>query len=225
MGALMGMTTPTRRTATVGVGVILFLAALIGAWRLTGGGSGGDLPTYWEAPDFALIDQNRDTLRAGDLRGTPWIASFVFTNCESVCPLITRRMAELRDRLDREGLLGREVRLVSFTVDPERDTPEVLRRYARDFGASPPGEWAFLTSASGAEMRRMIQNGFRVSAVHPDVRDPEPDSGDADGEAYQIAHSPHVLLLDETAVVRGIYDATEPDALDEVVRDLDAVRR
>lgn len=172
-----------------------------------------ELPTYWEAPEFALVHQQGDTLRTADLRGKPWVASFVFTNCTSVCPLITQKMAGMRDSLAAEGVLGEEVRLVSFTVDPARDTPEVLRAYAGKFGGSPPEEWAFLTGEPPEAVRTMIQEGFKLTASAP----PGHEHG---GENYQVMHSPRILLVDAQGQVRGLYDTTEPDAMERLGTDL-----
>ena len=175
-----------------------------------------DLPVYWTAPEFALLDQRGDTLRTADLKGTRWIASFVFTNCTSVCPLITQKMATLRDALAAEGVLGDEVRLVSITVDPARDTPEVLREYAGRFGGSPPDEWAFLTGEPPEAVRAMIQEGFRLAASLP----PEHEHGGGD---YQVMHSPRLVLVDASGQVRGLYDTREPDAIERLRADLRAL--
>ncbi len=172
-----------------------------------------DLPVYWSAPAFALLDQEGDTLRSSDLNGAPWVASFIFTNCTDVCPLITTRMAALRDSLRAKGVLGTGVRLVSFTVDPARDTPDVLRAYAARFGASPPDQWAFLTGTPPEAVRDMIQRGFRLAATAL------PEHTHAGGN-YQIMHSPRAVLVDAEGRVRGLYDTTEPDAMERIRRDL-----
>ena len=175
-----------------------------------------ELPVYWEAPGFALLHQQGDTLRTADLRGEPWVASFVFTNCTGVCPLITQKMGVLRDSLAAEGVLGEEVRLVSFTVDPARDTPEVLREYAGKFGGSPPEQWAFLTGEPAEAVRTMIQSGFKLTAS----LSPEDEHG---GRDYQVMHSPRLVLVDGSGQVRGVYDSTEPDAVERLGADLRAL--
>ncbi|MGH7458159.1 MAG: SCO family protein [Longimicrobiaceae bacterium] len=184
---------------------------------LYGTGRTAELPIYWKAPEFALVDQSGDTIRAADLRGTPWVASFVFTNCTSVCPLITQKMAMLRDSLEVEGLLGSEVRLVSFSVDPARDTPVVLREYAEKFGGSPPEDWAFLTGTPPEAVRNMIQKGFKLTAVAP------PAEHAHAGENYQVIHSPRIVLVDAEGRVRGLYDSTEPGAMERLGRGIRAL--
>ena len=199
------------------------------------------LPSYWQAPDFALVDQTGAPVATADLAGTVWVASFVFTHCADVCPGIGTRMARLGEALRREGMLGQSVRLVSFTVDPERDTPPVLLQYARGFGGLPPAEWAFLTGADGAAMRAMIQEGFHLTALMPEAsvavhdehgQSQTPAAGHDDhgpsqatatatatGADYQVAHTPRVLLVDRTGTVRGIYDALDDEAMGRILAD------
>ncbi len=207
-------------TWAAGIGALGIVAVGIGWFGLARGGSGEDLPVYWDAPSFTLLDQRADTVGSSDLRGAPWVASFVFTSCTDFCPTITQRMAALRDRLEESGSLGTRVRLVSFTVDPERDTPEVLREYAAAYGGSPPAEWAFLTGQDGPAVRRLIEEGFRLTASAPEHAQGDHDAGD-----YQVMHSPRLVLVDSDGLVRGTYDATEPGAVDAVVADLRTLRR
>lgn len=180
------------------------------------GASSEPLPVYWSAPAFALVNQEADTVRSADLRGSVWVVNFFFTNCTGVCPLVSARMALVRDSLRARNSLGRGVRLVSISVDPARDTPQVLREYAEAFGGSPPREWAFLTGSPPDRVRRLVQTGFRVTAV-------DPGSGEADRtDAYQVAHSPRMLLVDREGRVRGSYDgrdgATVRTVLDDIVK-------
>ena len=192
---------------------LLFCVALVGCSQSDAG-----LPVYWEAPEFTLLNQTGDTVHTADMRGTPWVASFVFTNCTDVCPLITRRMAVLRDTLAAAGLLGTRVRLVSFTVDPARDTPEVLEDYAAKFGASPTREWTFLTGRPPEEVRRMIQDGFKLTASAP------PGDEHAGGN-YHVLHSPRLVLVDAEGRIRGLYDITDPTATEQLEHDLYALLR
>jgi protein SCO1/2 len=201
-------------------GVLAFLVGILVLVLSSCSEAERELPVYWTAPEFSLVDQAGDTVRTEDLRGTPWVASFVFTNCTSICPLITQKMAGLRDSLEAEGLLGEEVRLVSFTVDPARDTPEVLREYAGKFGGSPPDDWAFLTGEPPEAVRRMIQEGFKLTASAPPEADDAQHAAHAD---YQVSHSPRVVLVDAAGQVRGTYDTTEPDAMERLGADLRAL--
>lgn len=204
-----------------GAAAVALPLALLAGWLLMdppGRPDTGEAPPrLFRAPHFAMVDQTGDTLRAQELRGTIWVASFIFTHCESVCPLISARMAELRDGLAAEGLLGGEVRLVSITVDPARDSVAVLREYASDYGGSPPSEWAFLTGTPPEAVRRVVEEGFKVAALLP------PRAAHS-AENYQVMHTPRVELVDREGWVRGAYDTTEPDALERLRADLGRVR-
>lgn len=201
------------RAAAAGLSALAVAGVLAGTWLLARPGGEVELPVYFEAPDFALLDQSGDTLRSSDLRGKVWVASFIFTNCASVCPLITARMAELRDELAAEGLLGTEVRLMSISVDPARDTVGALADYADRFGGSPPSEWAFLTGSPPEAVRSLVQEGFKLTAVLP------PAVAEAGGN-YQVNHSPRIELVDREGRVRGAYEATDPEALERLRADL-----
>lgn len=196
--------------------LIAGVAVIATTWPLACGSPPAELPVYWPAPDFALIDQRGDTLRSGNLDGTVWVASFVFTNCTSVCPTITAKIAQLRDTLDASGPAGRDVRLVSITVDPARDTPEVLSRYAERFGDAPPERWAFLTGTPPEDVRRLIQEGFRLSAVLDTTAAHEHTN-------YQVQHTPRLVLVDRQGMVRGTYSAVEPAAYDRLLEDVRAL--
>jgi len=191
--------------------VALALLAGLVTWRAT---RPAPLPVYWPAPEFALIDQDGNTLRRADLQWRVWLASFIFTNCTDFCPRVTQEMARLRDSLQALGLLGQKVRLVSFSVDPARDTPEILRAYAAKFGGSPASQWAFLTGSPPERVLRMIEEGFHLTArLMP--------AGPADTIAgYQVMHSMRIALVDRQGRVRGTYQATETAALESLRADL-----
>src|SRR6266487_1362218 len=120
-----------------------------------------DLPHLWEVPDFALIERSGQPVTRADLLGKVWIASVIFTRCVDECPLVSSHMARLQDALAAEP----DVRLVSITVDPAYDTPEVLTRYAQSFAAQPQ-RWLFLTGDK-ATIYRLVREGFRLGLMDP----------------------------------------------------------
>lgn len=95
------------------------------------------------APEFTLLDTSGTPVRLSDYRGRVVLLAFVFTTCPGVCPMISKQMAALQDGLKQEKLFGTKAYLLSVTVDPDKDTAEVLARYAKIFGADPTG-WRFL---------------------------------------------------------------------------------
>jgi protein SCO1/2 len=100
------------------------------------------LPTIGPAPDFALTSQDRARVSLADFRGKVLAVTFIFASCTDTCPLLTAKMVQVQDELGAD--FGPRIAFASITVDPERDTPEVLKEYAQTFGADPAG-WAFLT--------------------------------------------------------------------------------
>jgi len=118
------------------------------------------LPTIGPAPDFALTSQDGKPVTLGDFRGKVVAVTFIFTSCTDTCPLLTAKMAQVQDELGPE--FGRRIAFVSITVDPERDTPEVLKQYAQNFGANPAG-WAFLTG--DPVVLREVERSYGVFAA------------------------------------------------------------
>ena len=177
-----------------------------------------EVPVWGELPQFALTDQEGNQLRRSDLLGTVWVASFIFTHCPDVCPLIASRMASLRDSLAAKKLLGTQVRLVSFTVDPERDTPLILHNYAARFGANSPQQWAFL-SGQPQELSNLISQGFRL-AVTKMALSPTGDRQSAHLPNYNIVHSQRLALVDCSGQLRGLYPALEPATPNLLMADL-----
>jgi protein SCO1 len=157
---------------------------------------GGELPTYNTVPDFTLISQTGEPFHGRDLTGRVWIADFFFTSCDGPCPRMATQMQKLQAELKNYP----DIRLVSFSVDPERDTPEVIGRYARRLQADPE-RWHLLTG----EQRVLHQLGRETFMLN-----------NVDGS---LAHSTRFALVDRQGVVRAYYITEERDALQRIVRD------
>jgi protein SCO1/2 len=198
-----------RIIAFVSAAIVAVVASALVVQRGAENGE-SELPVYWDAPAFELVNQEGDTVRKGDLAGHVWIASFIFTNCTDICPVISARLAQVRNALAADGLLGVDVRLVSISVDPARDTPAVLLDYSKRFGGSPAAEWAFLTGSPPEAVRALIQEGFKVTAL-----DPMMDHG----MPYQIDHSPRILVVDRQGRVRSAHDVNEGDIVERLLSD------
>ncbi|MGX5851641.1 SCO family protein [Mesorhizobium sp. PL10] len=100
------------------------------------------LPTIGQAPDFTLLSQDNVRVSLHDFRGKVVAVSFIYTYCTDVCPMLTAHMASVQKKLG--SAFGSKIAFISITVDPERDTPDVLKEYAQNFGADLKG-WSFLT--------------------------------------------------------------------------------
>jgi len=165
------------------------------------------LPIIGQVSEFSLIDSSGDTITRDHLLGRVWIADFFFTSCAGICPMMSKRMAELQERITGD----REITLVSISVDPERDTPERLRRYAQTYGADPI-RWWFLTGDRAA-IYRLSQESFRlgVQEVPEDQREPGME---------EVLHSSRFVLLDRQARIRGYYDGEDSGMMDQLVADI-----
>jgi protein SCO1/2 len=158
------------------------------------------LGTYGAVPPFTLTNHTGQPFGSANLEGKIWIADFIYTSCPGPCPIISTRMGELR-----KPLRDTDVQLVSFTVDPEKDTPDVLRAYAEKLNATP-ANWNFLTGPKST-IYSLTRDGFKLG-----VADATDDSGEP-------VHSTRVVLVDRRGVIRGYYDALEADAVTKVLAD------
>ena len=166
------------------------------------------------APEFELLDQRGRTVRAEDLRGRVWVADFVFTRCAAVCPILSTRLKSLTQRIGPDDA----VRYVSFSVDPEHDTPDVLAQYAARYQADPE-RWMFLTGDMN-EVERTVVQGFKIF-----IGDPEPNENDP--TLVEIAHGEHFVLVDRRGQLRGYYrsDREGLERLERHVRELASAGR
>ncbi|HEY1268103.1 MAG TPA: SCO family protein [Candidatus Binatia bacterium] len=162
------------------------------------------LRDFGAVPDFALVERSGKPVTLSSLKGKIWLADFIYTVCEDTCPLETAAMAQLQNDLKSDG-----VRLVSFSVDPERDTPAVLTRYAELFHADPT-RWLFVTGKKNA-VYRLVQDGFHLSAIP--IAD---DSPHIDGAVF---HDAHFVLVDGSARIRGYYESNDAAALKRLTAD------
>jgi protein SCO1 len=165
-------------------------------------------PVLYQLPEFSLVNRDGRPVTLKDLAGAPWIADFIFTRCPASCPLMTARMS----RLERELPQDSGVRLVSISVDPEHDTPQVLQRYAASFNASE--RWLFLTG-DGPQIYRLSKEGFKLAV------DAAPEA--SAGTAEPILHSTRFVLVDGQGGVRGFYDGFDEESMKKLERDLEAL--
>src|SRR5437764_14414086 len=156
--------------------------------------------SYGTVPPFQLINQNGQPFGSAQVAGKIWIADFIYTTCPGPCPMISSRMSELQKPLEKT-----DVHLVSLSVDPAKDTPQVLRGYAEKLQAEP-GRWDFLTGPQST-IYNLSRNGFKLA-----VSDGSEDKGIP-------VHSTRMILVDRHGAIRGYYDAAEADAVTKLVAD------
>ena len=164
------------------------------------------LPVLGTVPAFALTERSGLPLTSADLAGHVWVANFIFTRCPDFCPALTSRMASLQQTLVPAA---DPIRLVSFSVDPATDAPEVLRVYAARAGAGD--RWLFVTGARDA-LATLLRDGFRVAYA---------DDGPP---TAPITHSDRFVLVDRQLRIRGYYHGTEAADVDRLARDALALR-
>lgn len=163
------------------------------------------LPAYGAVPGFQLVNQDAQSFGSQQLSGKIWIADFIFTTCPGPCPIISTRMSELQKPLAKS-----DVRLVSFSVDPETDTPEVLRVYA-DKLRKEPLRWDFLTGPRPV-IYSLAGDGFKLNAFTSD-------------ESGLPVHDTHFVLVDRRGNIRGYYDALAPDGVTKLLADTNHLLR
>jgi protein SCO1 len=162
--------------------------------------------SYGTVPAFELANQNGQPFGSTQLAGRIWIADFIYTTCPGPCPMISSRMSELQKPLEKS-----DVHLVSFSVDPEKDTPQVLRAYAEKLQADP-ARWDFLTGPKSA-IYKLSHDGFKLAVS---------DGGDERGIPV---HSTRMVLVDRHGQIRGYYDAAEADAVTKLLADANHLLR
>lgn len=158
-----------------------------------------------EVPDFSFLTQEGKKCTKADLLGKVWIADFIFTRCQGPCPLMTARMAELATKLKKTP----QVQLVSVTVDPTHDTPEVLAAYAATIHADP-AQWIFLTGEL-PQVASFTQQGMKQSLVF-----------DSNGTPN---HSTRLMVVDKNGMIRSYHDVNDSEALQKTLIDVGALLR
>ena len=154
-------------------------------------------------PEFTLTNQQRDEISLSDLSGKVWVADFIFTHCPTICPIMTKEMAMLQSEFDSP-----DVNFISFTVDPERDTSEVLANYAKQFGADEK-TWHFLTGEK-EQIYQLANNGFKLAAAQHEGMFP---------------HSRKFILVSPDGEIYGYYDSHSEAAMTKLRKDITSLYR
>ena len=189
--------------ARLAVGVAGVAAAT--AFALVARRSHRELPVVGHLPAFELIDERGAPFSSAAMLGHVSVVDFIFTRCPSSCPRLTAQMGQLQERFAHDAP---NVRLVSFSVDPENDTPAVLAEYAVKAGARP-SRWIFVTGPVD-EVARAVVLGFKVSAAKVAT-----GAGD-----YDVTHGEWLVLVDRAGYLRGYYPTAEPKELDALADDV-----
>lgn len=158
-----------------------------------------ELADYGAVADFSMTERSGRVMKLEELKGSPWIASFMFTQCAGQCPTMNFKITGLQDKLPDE------TKIVSFSVDPDNDTPAVLSRYAKQFNPEAD-RWFFLTGEKSTI--DSLLKSFHVNSSD----DP-------------MLHSLRLVLIDGEGRIRGYYNTGEDEALGKLLRDLQIIRK
>ena len=154
-------------------------------------------PDFGTVPEFQLTAQDGQPFDSKVLKGNIWVADLMFTTCPGPCPRMTSQMHQIQEATWKMP----DVKLVSFTVDPARDTPQQLALYAKAHHASPE-HWYFLTGPQ-TSLNHLGLDVFKLNSV--------------DGT---LAHSTRFALVDKDSHIRAFYDTSEPDSIPKIVVDI-----
>ena len=155
------------------------------------------LPIIGKVPQFDLIDSQNRNISKSDLIEKVWVADFIFTTCDMACPVMTGNM----NLIHQEFRANDAVRVVSISVYPEYDTPEVLTQYASQYGANT-NRWHFLTGPEES-IKNMIKDGFKIGD-YEDI----------------IFHSEKFALVDKKGNIRGYYNGMDTEEMDKLKKDV-----
>jgi cytochrome oxidase Cu insertion factor (SCO1/SenC/PrrC family) len=159
------------------------------------------LKVFGDVPAFQLTDEKGQTFDSNAaLKGHVWVADFVFTNCEATCPRMSTKMKALQKATDAD------VRLVSFSVDPDRDTPAALASYAQKYSADP-GRWHFLTGNKDT-LNALDRDAFKLGTISADIE-----------------HSTRFALVDKKGRIRGYYGIAEGNPVEKIAHDAERLEK
>lgn len=237
------------------IGTVLAVLIGFGMLVLLGNGffarpSQSALPPIGAVPEFSLLERSGQPVTKTDLLGKVWVVDFIFTNCVEACPLLSSRMSELQTAFASEA----DFRLVSITLDPERDTPETLTAYAAHLNADAQ-RWLFLTGDKD-RIYRLARKGFYLNVVDPAdapqtsgwlpflqraMRQAASRVGHSIGPALALAHhdldptdgegrldlqhSARLVLVDRQGQIRQYYDSRDADVVQRLSHDLKRLLR
>lgn len=190
----------------LGVLVICFVPAVVLPNFVCTESGRHQLDDLGTVPAFTLVDQEGKAFTEEALRGHPTIVNFIFTRCDTVCPITSMKMAKLEEKTrDKRGAA---IKMLSISVDPDYDTPEKLTAFAARYKANPE-RWRFLTGKP-ADIRSLVETTFMS---------PMDREGDTTRGTPNIVHNGYFVLVDGELQIRGVYDSNEVKRLDTLIYD------
>ncbi|MFJ7952798.1 SCO family protein [Lysinibacillus sp. NPDC096418] len=163
-----------------------------------------------QVEDFTQTNQNNEEVTLNTFKGKPWLAMFIFTNCNSICPPMTYNMAEVQKALIDEKI--EDYNIVAFSIDPEVDTPEVLTEYLHTYSVADASKWQLLTGYKQQYIEQFARRSFNSHVRN----DPKTD---------QVMHMSSYYLVDADGVVVKDYNGTTDVPVDTIVADMKALTK
>lgn len=167
------------------------------------------LPELGAIPSFALTNQDEVAIQSESLSGSVLVVNFIFTSCPDTCPLLTGQMKKIQEKLRGKGF--NKVHLLSISVDPDTDTPEVLKKYAKEHSLDL-SNWHFLTGRS-QEIQKIVVGGFKVSMQQFGVTENETK----DYSIMDVTHGEQFVVVDRQSRIRAYRSARSPSDLEKIV--------
>ena len=161
---------------------------------------------YHKIADFSLVNQNGKTITQEDYKDKIYVADFFFTTCRTICPVMTDHMVQIQEKLKKD----QEVLLLSHSVTPEIDTVAQLKRYALEKGVDD-SKWNLVTGE-----KKAIYDLARKSYLA---------AKDIPYSEYDLVHTENFVLVDKKRRIRGFYDGTDPEAIDQLLEDIEVLRK
>lgn len=161
---------------------------------------------YHEIADFALINQEGDTVTQDTFKDRIYVADFFFTTCATICPVMTEHMGQIQDKIKDDP----RVLLLSHTVTPEIDTVAQLKKYALSKGVIP-GKWHLVTGDK-KEIYDLARKSYLVAKDQP-------------YSPYDLVHTENFVLIDPQRRIRGFYDGTDPRAIETLIDDIAILKK
>ncbi|MEH7000878.1 SCO family protein [Priestia megaterium] len=165
-------------------------------------------PLNYKLNSFSYVDQNEQRYGLNELKGKVWIADFIFTSCETICPPMTANMSKLQQEIKKKGI--KNVEFVSFSVDPENDKPDVLKTYINKFNADS-SQWHLLTGYTQKEIESFAMNNFKIIVQKPKSSD-------------QVIHGTKFFLVDDKGIVKQEYEGVKQVPFEQIINDIQIVQ-
>lgn len=164
-------------------------------------------PVDWETGSFEATTQAKESFSMESMEGKVWIADFVFTSCNTVCPPMTRNMAQLQKKMEEEGV---DVEFVSFSIDPTVDDPKKLKSFGKEQGVDF-SNWTFVTGYNQQTIESFAKDSFHIIVDKPEGQD-------------QVTHGTQFFLVDEKGTIKKYYDGVQDVPYEQIVEDAKIVK-